>query len=96
MIRKNSFVFLVIFLIGALLVGCSSQSTNKSQSGTTTTSKSKFPERAIEIIVPFSAGGGSDLTARTFALYLEKELGVPVAIINKPGGGSVVGTQSHC
>ncbi len=48
-----------------------------------------YPSHPIEIIVSGSAGGGTDLTARTFAPFLEKELGVPVEVLNKPGGGGV-------
>lgn len=51
----------------------------------------KFPERPISIIVPFSAGGGTDLGARLLAADLEKELGVPVLIINREGAGSQTG-----
>lgn len=88
MIRKYGSMLLALLLSVTLLIGCSSQNTNQ------TATKSKFPERPVEIIVPFNAGGGSDLTVRTFAPFLEKELGVPVAIINKPGAGSVVGTTA--
>jgi tripartite-type tricarboxylate transporter receptor subunit TctC len=51
----------------------------------------KFPSRPIEIIVGFGAGGGTDLSFRNIAPSLEKELGVPVAILNKPGAGGVIG-----
>ncbi|GGK71560.1 Bug family tripartite tricarboxylate transporter substrate binding protein [Amphritea balenae] len=51
-----------------------------------------YPERPINVIVPWGAGGDSDLTTRIWADAVEKELGVPVVVINKPGGGGVVGT----
>ncbi|MFZ4437644.1 MAG: tripartite tricarboxylate transporter substrate binding protein [Syntrophales bacterium] len=51
----------------------------------------KFPNRPIEIIVGFSAGGGTDVSFRNIVPALEKELGVPVVIINKPGAGGVIG-----
>lgn len=53
---------------------------------------SDYPERPIKVIVPYGAGGDSDLTTRIWADAIEKELGVPVVVINKPGGGGVVGT----
>ena len=55
--------------------------------------KAAFPEagKPITFIVPFSAGGSTDIAARTLAPYLEKELGVPVNIVNKPGAGSQIG-----
>ncbi len=51
----------------------------------------KYPNRAIEIIVTYSAGGGTDTRMRTIAPFLEKELGVPIAVINKPGAGGAIG-----
>ncbi len=49
-----------------------------------------YPTRAIELVVPFGVGGGVDALCRTLAPLLEKRLGVSVAVVNKPGGNSVV------
>lgn len=54
----------------------------------------KWPERTIEMVVPFKAGGDTDFYARTYAKYLEKELGQTVTIINTEGAGGTVGAQS--
>lgn len=51
----------------------------------------KWPEKPIQLIVAWAAGGGTDRVARAIAPILEKKLGVPVAIINRPGGTGVVG-----
>ncbi|GGK03963.1 tripartite tricarboxylate transporter substrate binding protein [Pseudomonas matsuisoli] len=50
-----------------------------------------YPERPIQLIVPWAAGGGSDAAARGIATALEKELGTTVNVVNRPGGGGVVG-----
>ena len=50
-----------------------------------------YPDRPITLIVPWGAGGGSDATARIVAQLLEAELGQPINVINRPGGGSVIG-----
>lgn len=50
-----------------------------------------YPERPIQIIVPWDAGGGTDISARIFAAGLEKELKVPVNVVNRSGGSGVVG-----
>ena len=50
--------------------------------------KGHFPGRPITIIVPFSAGGGTDLGARLLAADLEKELGQSVVVANREGAGS--------
>ena len=49
-----------------------------------------IPDRPLEFIVPFGTGGGTDLTARLMAPELQQELGVPVQVVNKPGGGGWV------
>ena len=50
-----------------------------------------YPSRPITFIVPWGAGGGTDTTARYFAAMMEKELGQPVNVVNRTGGGGVVG-----
>lgn len=50
-----------------------------------------YPDRPISLIVPWGAGGGSDATARIVAQLLENELGQPVNVINRTGGGSIIG-----
>jgi tripartite-type tricarboxylate transporter receptor subunit TctC len=53
-----------------------------------------YPERVVRIVVPFAPGGGTDVVARTLAHDMEKDLGVSVIIENKPGAGTIVGTQA--
>src|SRR5690242_9387074 len=53
-----------------------------------------YPERLIKIVVPFAPGGGTDVVARTLAQEMAKDLGVSVIIENKPGAGTIVGTQA--
>jgi len=53
----------------------------------------KFPSKPITVIVPFSAGGSSDLLARAVERIWPKYSPQPIVIINKPGGGGVVGTE---
>jgi len=53
-----------------------------------------YPDRIIKIVVPFAPGGGTDIVARTLAQEMAKELGVSVIVENKPGAGTIIGTQS--
>src|SRR5690554_883441 len=46
-----------------------------------------YPDRAINLIVPWAAGGGTDATGRIVATLLERELGQPINVINRTGGG---------
>jgi putative tricarboxylic transport membrane protein len=52
-----------------------------------------FPEKPIEFTVPFAAGGGSDIMARTIAAIMEKEkiLPQPLVVVNRPGASGVLG-----
>jgi tripartite-type tricarboxylate transporter receptor subunit TctC len=50
-----------------------------------------FPDRPVTIIVPWAAGGGTDIVVRTFASGFERELGVPVNVVNRTGGNGVAG-----
>jgi tripartite-type tricarboxylate transporter receptor subunit TctC len=49
----------------------------------------QYPQKAIELTVPFAAGGSTDLGGRVLAQMLEARWKVPVRIINKPGGNTV-------
>ncbi len=51
-----------------------------------------FPERSIELIVPFAAGGPTDVFARIYAKELAQRLGQGVVVVNKPGAGGNIGT----
>jgi tripartite-type tricarboxylate transporter receptor subunit TctC len=53
-----------------------------------------FPSRAIRVIVPYSAGTGSDLIARIIAPPLSERIKQPVLIENRVGAGGIVGTQA--
>jgi tripartite-type tricarboxylate transporter receptor subunit TctC len=53
-----------------------------------------YPTRPVTIIVPFAAGGGTDIIARMLAAKLEQRLGKPFLIENKPGAGSTLGAAA--
>lgn len=52
-------------------------------------SQDKYPTRAIDLIVPFAPGASTDLWTRITADYLKNKWGVPVNVVNKPGGNTV-------
>jgi tripartite-type tricarboxylate transporter receptor subunit TctC len=80
-------VFLTVLLLLILIIigGCTDM-----QSRTTTAIKS-YPDKPITFIVPFSAGGGLDLFARSLEKMAPKYLGQPLVVVNKPGGGGTLG-----
>src|SRR5690606_16130100 len=52
-----------------------------------------YPQRSIEWVVGWGAGGGSDLFARSLATPLSEELGVAVAVVNMPGASAIIAHQ---
>lgn len=51
----------------------------------------KFPEKPVTFIVPFGAGGSTDILARTIADVMKNHLRQPIIVLNRPGGGGAVG-----
>jgi tripartite-type tricarboxylate transporter receptor subunit TctC len=82
--KMNHFIFrlLPVFAVATLFVFASQP-----------TLAADFPAKGkvITTIVQYGAGGGADVTVRIMQPWLEKELGVPMPIINKPGGGGQIG-----
>ncbi|MDB6177262.1 tripartite tricarboxylate transporter substrate binding protein [Paracoccus sp. Z330] len=51
----------------------------------------EYPERPIQFVVPWGAGGGTDAVARILASVMQEDLGQPVNVVNRTGGSGVVG-----
>ena len=52
-----------------------------------------YPERPIQLVVPDPAGGAVDAVARLLQNGMERQLGEPVLVVNRPGGNTIVGTE---
>jgi len=80
---RSKTVFLIILISGIILCG-----------GTSLPSAApEYPEKPINAIIPFVAGGAPDLLFRPLSEIAQKHLGVPLVIFNKPAGGGMAGTQ---
>ncbi len=88
-------MFVLLITIVCLTACGSSGQDKETASGQGGNSDSKgYPTKPIELIVPWDAGGSTDLIARTLAKEVEKELGQPVMVVNKPGaGGTLAATE---
>ena len=78
------------FVVQALLMsGCVVLATNPSIAQDT-----PYPSRSVRMIVPFAAGGPTDVAARLVADKLSKVWGQPVVVESRPGGGSMIGSAA--
>jgi tripartite-type tricarboxylate transporter receptor subunit TctC len=55
--------------------------------------QSDYPNRIIKLIVPYAAGGSSDVVARFIAERMRQRLGQPIVVENRPGAGAIIGSQ---
>lgn len=80
--KKRSLIFLTLGLLitGITISGCAITSENN-----------KYPNKPINLIVPATAGGGTDLQARALEKLAPKYLNQNFVILNKPGGSSTIG-----
>src|SRR5947208_10637253 len=53
-----------------------------------------YPPRPVRWVVPYTPGGGTDITARIMAQWLSERLGQQFVIENKPGAGNNIGTET--
>jgi tripartite-type tricarboxylate transporter receptor subunit TctC len=86
-LQKKVLISLAVYLllISIMIGGCNTMEPK------TVMTISKYPDRPINIIVPFSAGGGMDLLARALEKTASKNLGQPLIVINRTGGGGTIG-----
>ena len=55
-----------------------------------TTAQADYPEKPINMVIGFAAGGGTDLAGRALAVELQDILGQPVVVVNQPGAASMI------
>ena len=76
------------------LITCGVLATLAALSGATVAAAQAYPDRPVRLIVPFAAGGANDTVARLVQPHLEKSLGQPVIVDNRPAASGMVGTDA--
>lgn len=94
--KRITAVILATLMCLSLLAACGGTPANQPNPGTSSTQQNTNtpnsgndvwkPSKSVTVIVPWSAGGGSDIAVRTLQPYLEDELGVSLTVVNTTGG----------
>lgn len=88
---KKRSLFAIILSASLLLGGCAN-TPKSSDSGTQDGNAAvSYPEKSVQFVIPYAAGGGTDTLCRLLASSMEKSWGQSFLIANKPGGLSQVG-----
>ena len=82
--KKIIALIMILTIISSGLIACTGNSDNE---------KVDFPNKKVNLIVPWSAGGITDRVARVFSKLFEENLGQAVTVINKEGASGAIGTE---
>ena len=82
-LRRNSLVLITFFLLLGFILGINPT--------LVTAQENTFPDRAITVVSPLGAGGGTTIELRNLAPFVQKYIGQPMVVDVKPGGGTTIG-----
>lgn len=88
---KRKWLALALSAIVLLSFAACGQAENASEDPAAQPTTTDFPKRPVEMVIPFGAGGASDIFARQYAQIAEKYLGKPITAVNKGGAGTIEG-----
>src|SRR5699024_2037245 len=86
----NKKLMFVLFALVLTLFGCNTDSSNNDNGSEA--AETDYPTETIEIVVPWSAGGSSDLTARALAEAMDEVVDQNVVVTNREGAGGTIAT----
>lgn len=103
-LKKYVASLLALTIMGAALTGCGAKpaedkqpepapQTDGTAAGEPAAQATDWPQKPIQMVIPFSAGGDTDFHGRQYAKYLEEELGQPVAVSNVVGNGGMLAAK---
>ena len=96
--KRTLSLILTLLMVLAMLAGCggdtASSGTDSSENpDAAATTDDGYPNRTISLVVPYDAGGATDLIARAMQPKMEEYLGATFAVQNMSGGNTAVGNQ---
>lgn len=86
MINKRMILLILVCSMVFSFVGCSGKSPSEQQAD--------YPNKSITMIIPYGAGGTTDLTGRQLAIQMEKFLGKSITVVNQGGASGSVGSKT--
>lgn len=93
--RRISILLLCFFVAAAVFAGGKKeQQQQQQQQQQAEATSGDYPSQPITVVVPWPAGGRTDINARLWSSVASDHLGVPVVVVNRAGGGSVIGGRS--
>lgn len=102
MSRKHVWkVIISLLIISIALLSCSGKTEEKAAAATTAAEPAQtvkavvetYPEKAITMVIPYGAGGTTDLSGRQLAIQMAKHLSQPITVINQSGASGYVGAK---
>jgi len=94
---KSIFLLALVLCLAFIMVACSgndAKAPEPSASAPTEAPKPEYPKKSITMIVPYGAGGTTDLTGRQLAIQMEKFLGQSITVQNQGGASGAVGAKT--
>ena len=82
------------WFLGSLLLGMAAAAAATFAVGGIALAQAPFPSRPVHVFVPYSAGGGVDILARTLGEAVSRQWGQSVVVENRPGAGGLVASQA--
>lgn len=92
-----SYLIIAILILSVALTGCAQPAQGPAPQPPASSEKPEelWPHDKLTVVVPYKPGGTNDRQARALAPYIEKVLGVPIEVENRPGGGTTIAYHSH-
>lgn len=91
--KRMVFLLVVSLIVSLVMVGCGNKPAENKDAAKAPAAEANYPNKPVELVIPFGAGGSHDLHARAIASSITQYLGQPMVVTLKPGGNGAVGVD---